>query len=151
VGSVFPDLEIPIILVVFGSRVPSHLVLHSVVGALTLGTAVSVVFTIVLYPYLMSWLFNMDRDTVKRVCATSPSLVVSCLVGNLSHILLDLINHPSTSILWPITPVIVNPICLSLGGPRTTSMIVHLTLLITFVLIVVSQRKQLWERLLIGA
>jgi len=38
VGSMVPDLEIPIIFLVFGTQVPNRMVLHSVLGAATAGT-----------------------------------------------------------------------------------------------------------------
>lgn len=39
VGSIFPDLEIPFMFLIFKSRILNRLVLHSLLGASTLGTA----------------------------------------------------------------------------------------------------------------
>jgi hypothetical protein len=78
VGSMFPDLEIPVLFLVFGT---DRLVLHSLLGAATIGTMLSVTFTITLYPILISYVFGLDEEQVKEKTRLSLSLIVSCLVG----------------------------------------------------------------------
>ena len=86
VGSMFPDLEVPVLFMLFGT---DRLVLHSLLGAVTIGTMLSVTFTITVYPILISYVFGIDEEQVKAKTWLSLSLIASCLVGNLSHVLLD--------------------------------------------------------------
>jgi len=90
VGSMFPDLEVPVLFLLFGT---DRLVLHSLLGTVTIGTMLSVTFTIIIYPILISYLFRIDEEKVKEKTRLSPNLVFSCLLGNLSHVALDFINH----------------------------------------------------------
>ncbi|KKK92066.1 hypothetical protein LCGC14_2706670, partial [marine sediment metagenome] len=41
VGSFIPDIEVPILFIFFSGVLPDHLVLHSLVGAITIGTIIS--------------------------------------------------------------------------------------------------------------
>ena len=89
VGSMFPDLEIPILILLFGTR----LVLHSLLGAATVGTILSAALTVSIYPPLMSCLFGIEKERIKRRTKQSFTLLFSCLIGNISHVLLDFVNH----------------------------------------------------------
>ena len=101
VGSFIPDIEVPILFIFFSGVLPDHLVLHSLVGAITIGTIISVFVTIFLYPILTSLFFRLDRAKIKEVCRLSPSLVLSCMLGNVFHIFLDIPMHPFNPVLWP--------------------------------------------------
>jgi len=92
VGSMVPDLEIPFLYVLTGGRCP-RFVLHSLLGAVTLVTVLSVVLTVFVYPPVVSRVFKLDRETVRGRCCFSWSLVVVCLVGGLSHVLVDALHH----------------------------------------------------------
>ena len=113
VGSVIPDIEIPLMWVFF-SDLPDHLFLHSLVGAVTVGTLLAVLVTWLLYPPIISTLFRVDKNDLKEACSLSVMLVVSCLVGVLSHLLLDYPMHWFNPILWPwVNPYdIVGPLVL---------------------------------------
>ena len=151
VGSMFPNLEIPAIVLLFGTRIPHRLVLHSLLGAATVGTVLSVVFTILVYPPLVGYFFKIEGEKVKRRCRPSLCLIFSCLLGNLSHALLDVINHPYNPVFWPFmkaseTP---SPIC-SFLGMESTSLILHTFLIVVFIVLFISQRQNFLERLLVG-
>jgi hypothetical protein len=73
VGSMFPDLEVPVLYLFFGT---DRLVLHSLIGAATIGTTLSVLFTISIYPILIRYLFRIDEEKVKEKTRLSLSLVV---------------------------------------------------------------------------
>jgi len=88
VGSMFPDLEIPAIIWLFTTRIPHRLVLYSLLGAATIGTMLSVMFTVLIYPPLISSFFKIDKNKVERKCRLSLALIFSCLLGNISHVFL---------------------------------------------------------------
>ena len=116
VGCMFPDLENPFILLFFGSDVPNRLVLHSIFGAATLGVFLAVIFTVKVYPYLVSSLFHVNKERVKTKCKLSLGLVVSVLAGILSHVLLDVTNHPYNPLFWPFSSTYINsPVYFALG------------------------------------
>jgi hypothetical protein len=58
VGSMVPDLEIPFMLLLFGTNTPTHLMLHSILGSLTVGTAIAVAITVLIYPKLKAQSFQ---------------------------------------------------------------------------------------------
>ena len=147
VGSMFPDLEIPVLISLIGT---DRLVLHSLLGAITIGTMLSVTFTITIYPILISYLFRIDEEKVKAKTKLSLNLLFSCLLGNLSHVLLDFINHLYSPLFWPLSDSILSPICLALGGLETSSLIVSTPLIALFVTLLITQREYLWEKLLVG-
>lgn len=94
VGSMFPDVEIPFILLVFGTRIPHRLVLHSLLGAATVGTLLSVLLTVLVYSALIGKIFPVNKAKLKEKCRPSLPLCFSCFLGNISHVLLDVVNHP---------------------------------------------------------
>jgi len=147
-----PDLEIPFIVVLFGTSVPHHLVLHSLPGALVVGTALGVVITVFIYPRLTGAIFPVDKFKVKKKCKFSSSLVFSCAVGCLSHVLLDVTNHAYNPLFWPFlapndTPSPVVPV---LGGVVTASLLVHAVMIVLFIGLFVGKRDGFWEHLLVG-
>ena len=113
VGSVIPDIEVPFLWIFF-SDLPDHLILHSLVGAVTVGTALAVIITWLLYPPIISSIFKVDSNDLKDACRISGMLVISCLIGVLSHLLLDYPMHWFNPILWPwVNPYdIVGPLVL---------------------------------------
>ncbi len=100
VGSVIPDIEVPLMRIFF-SDLPDHLFFHSLIGAVTVGTILAVIVTWILYAPIISTLFCVDRERLNKVCGMSKILVVSCLIGVLSHLLLDYPMHWFNPILWP--------------------------------------------------
>lgn len=151
VGSMFPDLEIPAIIMLVGTRIPHRLVLHSLLGAATVGTFSSLMFTVLIYPVLVSAIFSIHKSKLKEKCRLSLSLCFSCLLGNLSHVLLDIVNHPYNPIFWPFltlgeTP---SPLCSALGGAQNASLIIHILLLVLFTALFMNKRENFWERLLV--
>jgi len=113
VGSVIPDIEVPLMWVFFRG-LPDHLFLHSLVGAVTGGTFLAVLVTWLLYPPIISTMFRVDKAQLKEACKLSTMLVVSCLIGVLSHLLLDYPMHWFNPILWPwVNPYdVVGPLVL---------------------------------------
>ncbi|KKM93214.1 hypothetical protein LCGC14_1210720 [marine sediment metagenome] len=163
VGSFIPDIEVPFLVFFFTGVLPDHLVLHSLVGVFTLGIIISVFVTVYLYPILTTFFFHLERAKIKEVCRISPALVLSCMLGNLFHIFLDLPMHPFNPVLWPfVDPYSIVGILvliftiegdISLGFLHARILINILMIIIMGILlaiIIVKNRKNLWERILVG-
>jgi len=151
VGCMFPDLEIPFIVLLFGTQVPNRMILHSLLGSATLGTFLVVIVTVRVYPYLVSRLFHVDKERVKSKCKLSFAVVFSVLVGNLSHVLLDVTNHPYNPGFWPFLPTIAtpSPIYFALGYPLG-SLWMQIIMGALLVALIVIKRKNIFEELLVG-
>jgi membrane-bound metal-dependent hydrolase YbcI (DUF457 family) len=143
----FPDLEVPVLFLLFGT---DRLVLHSLLGAVTIGTMLSVTFTVSIYPILTRYLFRIDEEKVKEKTRLSLTLVCSCLLGNLSHVVLDFLNHLYNPLFWPLSHSTLSPVCVALGGLETSFWIVSTPLLALFATLLITQRDNLWEKLLVG-
>jgi len=150
VGCMFPDLEIPFMLLFFGSQGPNRMVLHSLLGAATLGTFLAVVVTVRIYPYVVSRLFHVDKERVERKCRLSFALVLSVLIGILSHVLLDVTNHPSNPIFWPFHPTTASPIYFALGEPLGYLWI-QIAMGVLLAALIFVKRKNVFEELLVGS
>ena len=125
--------------------------LHSLLGAATLGTLISIAITVLVYPRLTSAIFPIDKQKVKEKCTFSLGLAVSCLLGVLSHVLLDVTNHPYNPVFWPFlalneTP---SPIVPLLGGEATASLLIHALMVVLFIGLFANKRKNFWEHLLV--
>ena len=150
-GSFLPDLEIPIMLLLFGTQAPNRMILHSLIGGMTIGTLFALAITIWIYPTLTSKIFPINKLKVKEKCGFSFSLVFSCFLGVLSHVLLDVTNHDYNPVFWPFltlneTP---SPITPFLGGATTASVVIHTLMAIAFVGLFFRKRENFWEQLLV--
>jgi membrane-bound metal-dependent hydrolase YbcI (DUF457 family) len=152
VGSMLPDLEIPFIILLLGTRVPNRLVLHSLLGAVTVGTIFAVAITVWIYPTLTSTIFPINKLKVKEKCHFSIGLAISCLLGVLSHVMLDVTNHAYNPVFWPFLTIneTPSPITPFLGGAATASLIVHALMAILFVSLFIKKRENFWEHVLVG-
>jgi len=151
VGCMFPDLEIPFMVLLFGTQVPNRMILHSLLGSATLGTFLALIVTIRVYPPLVSRLFNVDKKKVERKCKLSFAVVFSVFVGNLSHVLLDVTNHPYNPVFWPFLPAIAtpSPIYFALGNP-IGSLWMQIIMAVLLAALIVIKRENLFEELLVG-
>lgn len=151
VGCMFPDLEIPFMILLFGVQGPNRMILHSLLGSATIGTFLALVATILIYPFLVSRLFHVDKKRVENKCKLSFALAFSVFVGNLSHVLLDMTNHPYNPVFWPFLPSIANPnpIYFALGDPLGSLWMQIIMAALLFALIVI-KRNNLFDELLVG-
>jgi len=151
VGCMFPDLEIPFIVMLFGTQIPNRMILHSLLGSATIGTFLAVIVTIQLYPYLVSSLFHIDKKKVENKCKLSLVVVFSVFVGNLSHVLLDITNHPYNPVFWPFRSAIAttSPIYFALGAPLG-SLWMQIIMGVLLVGLILVKRKNHFEELLVG-
>jgi len=147
-----PDLEVPFVYSWSGTWGYDRMVLHSLIGGLTLGTIITVVFTTLVYPWLISAIFSINKERVKKKCSLSFMLVFSGLIGVLSHVLLDATNHAYNPLFWPFLSLFQtpSPIVPLLGGQNIASLIVHSAMLALFGALLIKTRGNIWERLLVG-
>jgi hypothetical protein len=159
VGSFIPDIEVPILFIFFDGIFPDHFILHSLIGALTIGTFISVLTTVFLYPLFVSLIFRINKVKVKEKCKLIPVLVLSCLLGNLFHIVIDIPMHPFNSVLWPfIDPYdIIGFLVLLFAVDGDISIGFLIARILNWVLwgsfslaIIIKSRKNLWEPILVG-
>lgn len=152
VGSMLPDLEIPVIYLLTGG-LQNRLLLHSLFGVATLGTFLSVLLTVLLYPPAVSLALKVDRKRVEEKCRFSIVLSVSCLLGGLSHVLIDTSHHEFNPLLYPFVNESFDSLVL-LNNWELASFIVQFALLAVLLLILFWEvgkgTRGFWERLLIG-
>ncbi len=159
VGSVIPDVEV-LVLFFFFPNLLDHLVLHSLVGVLTLGTLIAVFVTRFLYPPIIAGLFGVDREQLDDASKITPSLVFSCMVGALFHILVDIPMHWFNPVFWPwVDPLdIVGPLVLLLAfegdiqlGYLRANMLLNAIMIILLLIILIRNRgENFWERIWLG-
>ncbi len=158
VGSFMPDIEVPLLWILDGG-VPDHLVLHSLIGLLTLGVLLSVFVTHYLYPPLVATLFRVERPGLDKACSLGTSLYLSCSLGLLGHLALDLPMHWFNPILWPwVDPYAIVGILVlffaSQGDLQTgfalANFLLTLVMLIAMLGITWISRHSLWNSMLLG-
>ncbi|MHA1906614.1 MAG: DUF4184 family protein [Candidatus Thorarchaeota archaeon] len=161
VGSVLPDIEVPLLYFLFSDVVTDHFILHSLIGALTIGLVLAVIVTRYVYPPLISRVFRLDQQELVDLCRVSPNLVLSCAVGLVFHLLLDYPIHWYNHLLWPwIEPtLLVGPLAqfmaLFLGTDVFTGYVVSgalsgIVLGTVLILIILRNREDLWRSIWIG-
>ena len=161
VGSFIPDIEYLFFFIFLPGIIPDHFILHSLIGGVTIGTIISIIVTVFMYPVLTSLLFGLDKARVSEVCRLTPVLALSCLMGNLFHILLDVFMHRFNSILWPfvdpneiigiLTFVFAFAFESNIGlGSIYASVLIHMIFALLMIVIFVKSRRNLWELILVG-
>ena len=70
VSTAVPDLEIPFIYIATGGQF-GRLILHSLLGAITFATLLSVLLTVYAYSPIVSHLFKLDTKIVREKCRFS--------------------------------------------------------------------------------
>jgi membrane-bound metal-dependent hydrolase YbcI (DUF457 family) len=146
-----PDIEIPFIVLIFGGSGPNRLILHSILGSATLGTAIGIIATMKLYPFLVSYFFRVDRAKVKSRCRLSLALVISVLAGAISHVLLDFTNHLHNPILWPFldAEMTISPIFVTMGE-QFGYLWMQVIMGVLFLVILLANRRNPVKALLVG-
>ena len=151
VGCMFPDLEIPAIMLLFRAQIPNRMVLHSLLGSATIGTFLAVIVTVHVYTSLVSRLFHVDKKRVESKCKLSFAVVFSVFIGILSHVLLDVTNHEYNPIFWPFLSATAtpSPIYCTLGKPLG-SLWMQIIMAVLLAALIIIKRKNLFEELLVG-
>ena len=152
VSTMIPDLEIPFTYLITGG-LQHRLVLHSFLGAATLGTFLSVLLTVFFYPSVVSFFFKLDKEKVEEKCRFSGTLIALCFVGILSHMFIDSLHHEFNPVLYPFVKESFDALIL-IGDWASATVIVTsvlLALLIFFFAVELRKgTKDFWMRLLVG-
>jgi len=156
VGSVIPDIEVPFMWIFF-STLPDHLFLHSLIGAATLGTLLTVLVTRYLYTPIISTFFGVDKTELNDVCRVTPWLIASSFIGVMSHLILDFPMHWYNPILWLwVDPYdVVGPLILLFMPTYSfwnayviASALTHISMIVLWIVILVKlhSKGNLWFR-----
>jgi len=152
VSSMVPDLEIPVLFLVTGGF-RDRLILHSLLGAATLGTFLSVLLTVFLYPRAVSFFFKLEKKKVEERCRFSSVLVASCIVGGVLHVFVDSMTHEFNPVLYPFVKGSFDVLRLTNYWAPSTPIVesVLLGLLIFFFIDGIRRRiRDFWMRMLVG-
>ena len=151
VSTAVPDLEIPFIYITTGGQF-GRLVLHSLLGATTFATLLSVFLTVYAYSPIVSHLFKLDTKIVREKCRFSWTLVAVCLLGSLSHVLMDALHHEHNPLLFPFTYTSFDALVL-MNDWTLASVVVPLSFFALLVFFVVKEVRHgtegIWDRLLV--
>ncbi len=161
VGAVIPDIEVPFLFLFFSGVFDDHFILHSLVGALSIGLVLALVVTRFLYPPIIGSVFKLDKKVLYEKCKLTPMLVISVVIGILSHLAVDILHHWYNPILWPwIDPhAVVGPLCILfanllgtdiLGGYFAANTMVHIIIGTVMIVLVYRTKENRWYRLWVG-
>jgi len=151
VGSALPDLDFLINLFIYNLQ--GRRILQSLFGVATIGTVLSVLFTVYVYPSVVSGVFRIDKRMVEERCRFSKGLVLACFVGNVLHVLVDTLHHEYNPTLYPFISGSFDALVL-FGNWQLASMIVTSVFLLLFVTIFVWEAwkgtEDFWKRILVS-
>jgi len=151
VGSALPDLDFLINLFIYNPQ--GRGILQSLFGVATVGTVLSVLFSVYVYPALVSGVFRIDKRMVGERCRFSKGLVLACFVGNVFHVLVDSLHHEYNPTLYPFVGGSFDVFVL-FGNWQLASMIVQSVFLLLFVAIFVWEAwkgvEGFWRRILVS-
>ena len=151
VSTIVPGMGILFTYLVTGRQ--QRLVLHSLLGAATLGTFLSVLLTVFLYPPVVSFFFKLDKKRVEEKCRFSATLAVLCFVGILSHVFIDSLHHEFNPVLYPFVKESFDALVLT-NDLDSASIIVTSVFLALLTLFFVDNlrkgTKDFWMRMLVG-
>jgi len=152
VGTLLPDVEVTILYYLTDGAI-DRLLFHSIIGAVTVGTIVSVGIVLILYSPFVSFFFRIDKKYIKKKCRFSATLVGLCLIGNLSHVLIDATHHEFNPLLYPIFKESFNFLRIS-GDQNFDARIVTLVLTAIFLVFVIASLRKgvkgFWKQTLVG-
>lgn len=160
IGSVIPDIEVPFMWIFF-STLPDHLFLHSMLGAVTLGTLLTILVTRFLYSPIISTFFGVNKSDLNEACKITPWLVVSSFIGVMSHLILDFPMHWYNPILWPwVDPYdVIGPLVLLfiptygfIGAYWIANFLMNISMLILWIVILRRLRSKgnIWSKHWVG-
>jgi membrane-bound metal-dependent hydrolase YbcI (DUF457 family) len=117
-----------------------------------LNTFLTVIITTIVYPTLVVWIFGVERKRVAEKCRFSSMLVLSSLIGTLSHLLIDTTMHEYNPFLYPFTSQSIDSLVL-FGHWLPASIFVQTLLFIFLLAIFVYELRKgtegFWKRLLV--
>ncbi len=158
VGSMAPDLEVIFlyfsnVLSQAGAHAHIRLFLHSILGAITLGTLISVIVTVMVYPPVMHRFLGIELTYIQRLCRFNRTTFLSCLLGAFTHVAIDATHHNYNPLLYPFSAASFDNLVLFEDWSSAT-VVVQAFLFAIFLLIFAMEIKRsksgFWTRLLVG-
>lgn len=127
--------------------------LHSFIGAGTLGTLISTLLVVLFYPLVLSKFFRISKEEVRQACTLSKNVLASSFIGGLSHILIDSTCHNYNPLFYPFTKQSID-IFLFTPDWELSYFFVELFLVALLVMLIISiLRKEVqgfWKQILVG-
>ena len=152
IGSIIPDLGI---FFNFITKVNMWRdLLHSVIGVGTLGTLISTTLVVLFYPIVVSTFFRIDKKEIGKVCSLSKNVLISSLIGCLSHVLIDSTCHDYNPLFYPFTKQSVDIFLLTSNWKFSYFLVEFLLFVLLVILIANILRKGIrgfWKQILVGA
>jgi len=152
VGTMVPDLEVPFIWFVTGGLY-DRLILHSLLGVAVLGTFIAVLLTVFAYPTVVSSAFRLNKEEVEEKCRFSVVLVFCCLVGGISHVLIDSLQHEFSPLLYPFINESFTALLLKNYFASSIDLVAYpmfAILIIIFIYDIRKGKEGFWKRVLVG-
>jgi len=152
VGTLLPDVEVPILYFLTDGAI-DRLLFHSIIGAVTVGTFVSVAIVLIIYPHFVSFFFRIDKKDVEKKCRFSGTLFGLCMIGNLSHVLIDATHHEFNPLLYPIFKESFNFLRISSDqsfDARIVTLVLSAILLVFVIASLKNGVKGFWKQMLVG-
>ena len=159
IGAIIPDIEVPFLILFFSGALPDHYILHSLVGALSIGLVLSLIIMKYIYPPIISTIFGIDKNKLTEKCQISRYAVVAIIVGILSHLIIDYPMHPYNQILWPFVDAhsLVGPLVLlfaaggNIGyGYFIANSLMSLVSIVIWIGILYHIRDDIWNKMWLG-
>ncbi len=108
VGSIIPDVEIPVLFLSGIEKETGHGALHSILGGFSLALMIALLAIYLVYPTLARiwekrfgsrWIYfaGVDAGAIDKL----PRLTIGCCVGITTHLTLDYLTHAWMPYLWP--------------------------------------------------
>jgi len=146
VSSTFSDIDT---LIYFLSNKSSYIgreLFHSFIGMGTLGTFISVLLTALVYPKVASIFFHVNKPEQK--CNFLGTVVVSCLLGGFSHILIDSTCHCYNPLFYPFTRQSIDALLFTSDWRLSYAIVEILLLTMLLITLIVENRakvKEFWK------
>ncbi len=138
-GAIIPDLFEPFAMTIFREHYwPIREITHSLIGAVTVDLALALAGTLFVVLPLFRWLkkkneglaFFAGMDMTER--KGGKVMVLSALIGTVSHVTLDIFYHARNPLLYPMQPIRLFPDLETLNIAR---LIIDVTLILAFLYI----------------
>jgi hypothetical protein len=109
-GSIMPDLEVPILFLITGDKWHARSIMHSLLGAVTIDLLIVVLATIFIVPWFLNYLdgklqnkkiFLFSSFDLREHKTSTGVIIYSGLIGTVSHVCLDTIHHTYNPLLFP--------------------------------------------------
>ena len=152
VGSMLSDIEVlPIYYLTNG--VIDRLILHSIIGAFTVGTILSAAIVLFIYPTIVSLFFKISINDIKKKCRFSATLIGLCMIGNLFHVLVDATTHEYNPLAYPISSESIDFLRISTNRNFDNILVTVVLSAILLGIVIIFMRKGkkgFWKKMLVG-